>query len=519
MHCPNSGDIRGWLGIIAQREKTGLSLEQSYDAAWRRLVEFNPMPATVGRICPHPCESACTRSEKDEPVSINAMERFLGDWGLDRGLELQRMDGPDRDKSIGVIGSGPAGLSFAYQMARRGYPVTIYERLPDPGGMLRNEIPSYRLPVDVLEKEIARITALGVDLRLEVDVGHDCTLKGLQGRHDLLFLGMGAQQAKGLGVPGADGPGIWSGIEYLHLRKEGRSVPLGSRVVVIGGGNTAIDAARTAVREGAHVTLAYRRTMDQMPAVAEEVRDAVTEGVEFEFLVAPTEVVRVAGQVRGLEMQQMELGEPDESGRRRPVPVPGEVRRIEADAIIVAVSQQPELEGMPGLPLDHGWLKPRDDGKLDDGLWAGGDDRGLGIASLAISQGRHAAEAADAELRGSEVPPEGSPVPAREQVKPDFYARHAAVAPPRRPKDNWLKQPDAEITGTLSSAEAQFEAARCLSCGLCIGCEQCWMYCNAGGFVRLGKTETGTYYALLSDICEGCGKCIEVCPTGYLSPR
>jgi formate dehydrogenase major subunit len=520
LHCPNSGDIRGWLGIIAQREKTGLSLEEAYDRAWRRLVEFNPMPATIGRICPHPCETACTRSDKDEPISINAMERFLGDWGLQRGLRFTPLDGPGRDESVGVIGSGPAGISFAYQMARRKYPVTLYERSTSPGGMLRNEIPSYRLPVDVLEREIEKIVDLGVDLQLGMDVGPGLSLEVLRQRHRLLFLGMGAQHARGLGIPGEEGAGVWSGIEFLRLKKEGRQVSLGSRVAVIGGGNTAIDSARSARREGAEVRLLYRRSRDEMPAADQEIEDAITEGVSFEFLVAPLQIIRDDQQVRAVEVQQMALGDPDATGRRKPVAMTGDTRRVDVDAVIVAVSQDPEFDAIPGLPLDHGWLKAGDDGRLGAGLWAGGDDRGLGIASLAISQGRHAAEAADAELRGSGATPGSEDAAtARDQVKTDFYQPRLAVHPPRRPEEAWLSDPDAEITGTLTSEEAQYEADRCLSCGLCIGCEQCWMYCNAGGFVRLSQAETGTYYALLTDICEGCGKCIEVCPTGFLSPR
>jgi formate dehydrogenase major subunit len=372
--------------------------------------------------------------------------------------------------------------------------------------------------VDVPEKEVLRILDLGVDLQLGVDVGSGLSLDGLRKRHRLLFLGMGAQRARGLGIPGEDGPGVWSGIEYLRMRKDGQHVGLGARVAVIGGGNTAIDSARTARREGAEVTLLYRRSRDEMPAVAGEIDDALTEGVNFKFLTAPLAVARDGGTVLGLEFQRMALGGSDLTGRRRPVPVPADTGRIEVDAVIVAVSQEPDLDGIPGLPSDHGWLRAGDEGRLGNGLWAGGDDRGLGIASLAISQGRRAAEAADAELQGSTDMGNNEPAPpAQEQVKTDFYQQRHAVSPPRRPDDGWLLDPEAEITGTLTSEEAQYEADRCLSCGLCIGCEQCWMYCNAGGFVPVSQAETGTYYTLVTNICEGCGKCIEVCPTGFLS--
>jgi len=519
-HCPNSGDIRGWLGIIAQRDKTGLSLEEAFDRAWLRLVEFNPLPATIGRICPHPCETDCTRGDKDGAVSINAMERFLGDWALERDLRFPPAPEPAHPESIGVIGSGPAGLSFAYHMARRGYRVTIYDRQASPGGMLRYGIPSYRLPVGTLDGEVQRILDLGVEIVLGEEVGADLTLDDLRQRHALLFLGVGAQKARGLGVPGETAPGVYSGIEYLRARKEGEPVEIGKRTAVIGGGNTAIDAARMARRDGAEVVLVYRRTQEEMPAIEAEIEDALVEGVSFEMLAAPAEIIRDGDGVCAIEIQRMTLGDPDESGRRRPVPVAGQLSRLEVDSVIVAVSQEPDLDDRAGFPETHGWIETREDGRIEPGLWAGGDDRGLGIASLAVSHGRHAAEAAHAELRG--LPPPVSSLPstaARQGVKPDYYEAHPATIPPHRPEDTWLSEPDREITGTLTPEEAAYEAGRCLSCGLCIGCDQCWMYCNASGFVRVDQVEPGKYFAYLSDLCEGCGKCIEVCPTGFLSPR
>ncbi len=520
MHCPNSGDIRGWLGIIAQREKTGLSLEEAFERAWLRLVEFNPMPATIGRICPHPCETDCTRGDKDGAVSINAMERFLGDWAVERDLRFPPAPEPSHPESIGVIGSGPAGLSFTYHMARRGYRVTIYDRQAAPGGMLRYGIPSYRLPVGTLDREVRRILDLGVELRLDSDVGAGLSLETLRERHAVIFLGIGAQKARGLGVPGETGPGVYSGIEYLRARKEGEPVELGATTAVIGGGNTAIDAARMARRDGAEVVLVYRRTREEMPAIEAETEDALIEGVSFELLAAPTQIIRADGKVSAIEIQRMSLGEPDASGRRRPVPVEGDLCRLDVDSVIVAVSQEPDIDEDGGFPDIHGWIETGEDGRIGPGLWAGGDDRGLGIASLAVSHGRHAAEAAHAELRGLPAPGSQLPrTPARPGVKPDFYEGHLATSPPRRPEDTWLAEPDREITETLTPEEAAYEAERCLSCGLCIGCDQCWMYCNAGGFVRLNQVGPGSYYAYLSDICEGCGKCIEVCPTGYLSPR
>jgi NADPH-dependent glutamate synthase beta subunit-like oxidoreductase len=265
----------------------GLSLEQACDRAWEELVQLNPFPATQGRICPHPCERSCSRTAKDGAVCINATERFLGDWGTARHLPLPKIVGKDCTESVGVIGSGPAGLSFAYQMARRGYPVTIYEKTELPGGMLRHAIPDYRLPRAVLDAEIQRILDLQISLVRGIEAGNDISFAELRARHRLLFLGMGAQAARKLGVAGEAGPGVLSGIEYLTHRKQGIGDGLGKRVVVIGGGNTAMDAARSARRDGAEVTLLYRRRLKEMPAVVNEVQDALAEGVRFEFLSAP----------------------------------------------------------------------------------------------------------------------------------------------------------------------------------------------------------------------------------------
>jgi NADPH-dependent glutamate synthase beta subunit-like oxidoreductase/NAD-dependent dihydropyrimidine dehydrogenase PreA subunit len=519
--CPNSGDIRGWLGIIAQREKTGISLEQAYDQAWEKLVQLNPFPASIGRICPHPCEELCSRESKDGAVSINAMERFLGDWGISRKLSLPRIGDQLQSASVGVIGSGPASLSFAYQMARRGYPVTMYEKSSQPGGMLRHAIPDYRLPREILEAEIQRILDLRISLVRGVEAGIDLPFHELKDRHALLFLGMGAQAARTLGIDGETGPGVMSGIEYLRRRKLGIDTRLGKHVVVVGGGNTAIDAARSARRDGAHVTLLYRRSREEMPAAAQEVEDATAEGVRLEFLAAPTAILRDGLSLQGLEFQRMELAEPDDQGRRRPRPVPGDTDRLQADQVIVAVSQEPGWQGIGEGRKKGKWLHTEDDGKLEDDIWAGGDNRGPGIASRAIAQGRLAAEAAHAQLTGEEPESAPNPRPAVDSttVKAEYYSGATRQEKSRRPVQDWLRQPDLEIDQTLTSEQACQEAARCMSCGMCFGCKQCYMYCNAAGFTRIDTSNTGKYYVLALEACEGCGKCIELCPCGYMEAR
>lgn len=509
VECPNSGNVRGWLGIIAQRRKHGLSLEQAYDKAWEELVQLNPFPATIGRICPHPCETHCTREGKDGAVSINAMERFLGDWAIDRKLSLPLLDGQRYAESIGVIGSGPAGLSFAYQMARRGYSVTLYEKHDQPGGMLRHAIPDYRLPRKLVEAEIQRVLELRISVVNGLELGKDISLEELRKRHSLLFLGMGAQGARRLGIQGESGPGVIPGIVYLRQRKLGMKTGLGSKVVIIGGGNTAIDAARSARREGASVTVLYRRSRQEMPAAAHEVDDAIIEGVQFTFGAVPCKVLRDGNVMTGVEYQRKQASERDET------------YQLSADSMIVAISQQPDWHGLNLARDGSKWLLTEEDGKLENDIWAGGDDRGPGIASRSVAHGRLAAEAAHAQLRG-EPRPLSQPTPPTVdtgKIKTDYYEGRVPGEYPRRPDEQWLEQPDLEIEQTISSEQACKEADRCLSCGLCFDCYQCVMYCNAGGFSPVDDAAPGRYYTLALDACEGCGKCIELCPCGYLEAR
>ena len=521
VQCPNSGDVRGWLGVIAQREKNGLELDKAYDKAWEMIAERNPLVATISRICPHPCEDLCTRRDKDDAVSINAMERFLGDWGISRSLPLPVVDSERHPETIGVVGSGPASLSSAYQMPRRGYALTVYEKHEVPGGMLRHAIPDNRLPREILDAEVERLFRLNISLQRNTDVGSSVRLEELRSRHRLVFLGLGAQAARDLGIPGEKGPGVMSGIAYLRQRKSRSESLHGQRVLVIGGGNTAIDAARSARRDGALVTVAYRRGEAEMPATAHEVADARKEGIEFRFLVSPTRVERENGRIRHVELQEMRLGEPDEQGRRRPVPVAGQLRELTADTVIVAVAQAPDWNGIDSTPPVREWLNTEANGKLADDIWAGGDARGADIAAAAIAQGRFAAESAHAELRGQTRPSAGTdrkPVD-RESVRLDYYPGQDRTPSPRRPESEWLSDPEKEIDQTISYEQACQEAARCMSCGQCLDCQKCFMYCNGAGFTRVEQTSPGNYFVLALDACVGCGKCIEICPSRYIEPR
>ena len=513
--CGSGGDVRGWIAVVAQREKLGLSKAQSFTRAWKIITEANPFPATLGRICPHPCESGCNRGGQEGAIAINALERFLGDWALHNKLGLPRLAKEAQPESIGVVGAGPAGISFAYQMARRGYRVTIYEKQEKPGGMLYYGIPQYRLPEDVLDAEIQRVLDLGVELKLNAAIDGDADIARLKKAHDVLFLGIGASIGIKLGILGEDGPGAWTGTEYLGGVNRGEPADLGDHAVVVGGGNTAMDAARAARRAGARVTVLYRRTRAEMPAIASEIDDALAEGVHIEYLAAPVQIKRENGRLTRIQVQRMALGEADNSGRRKPEPVPGSEYWLDASAVIAAVSQASDWASLGELGMKHGTHKP---GEVENGVWTGGDAAGLGIAGFAIAQGRQAAEKVHAQLRGlrdAEVQTKQAIGPTA--VRPDYHAEKARAELPHKAVAERLAQPDAEVQQTLTEKAFLDEISRCFSCGQCFGCEQCFMYCNAGAYTKLAEVRPGAYFAFNLDACERCGKCIELCPCGFLT--
>ncbi|MGA2146648.1 MAG: NAD(P)-binding protein [Bryobacteraceae bacterium] len=511
--CPSGADIRGWLNTIAQAEAYGRANGEAYRIAWGIIAERNPFPAVCGRVCPHPCEDACNRRVKDGAVAINALEQFIGDFGIADGLKLSRLTGEKRTDGVAVIGAGPAGLSCAYQLARRGYPVTVFEAFSRPGGMLRYGIPAYRLPRNVLDAEIQRILDLGVELRCNAVIGSDVSLEQVRSQYKAVFVGIGAHRGIQLRIPGEDAPNVYTGTEFLNRVNSGEEVRVGGKVLVIGGGDTAIDSARVSKRLGADVTILYRRSRSEMPAIKPEIDGALEEGVEIQFLTAPVEVIRQNGLAVGLRCIRMGLGAPDASGRPRPVARAGSEFDLEAATIIAAISQQPGLDGLGVVPNGEQWIKAQDAAVPGmEGVFAGGDDVELGLVTIAIAQGRFAAEAIDARINSKAVErPVPPPCIGTDCVKLDWYKpaeRHERKQVPVE-----QRSADTEVQLGLAEAEALEESKRCMSCGMCMDCETCWMYCTSNCFVKLPK---GEHYKVKLELCNGCKKCADACPCGYI---
>jgi NADPH-dependent glutamate synthase beta subunit-like oxidoreductase len=507
------------LVTIALAEKHERPQEDAFKEAWEILAADNPLPAVCGRVCPHPCETECNRKEKDGPVAINAMEQFVGDWGLKQGYTLDQFKtGETHDEKIAVIGAGPAGLTCAYHLARRGYKVTIFEAFPKAGGMLRYGIPPYRLPHDVLDAEIQRIVDMGVELKCNTAVGKDISYDDVRKEYNAIFVGIGAHQGRPLRLEGEDAENILTGAAFLHRANLGEKVEIGKKVVVIGGGDTAIDAARVSRRLGAEATILYRRTRTEMPAIDEEIAGAEEEGVAIDLLVAPVGIVRDGARASKMIFQRMELGEPDESGRRRPVPIEGSEFEVEADTFISAISQSPEFEGLDAVGNPKDWVKADEWMQTDDNaVCAGGDVINLGLVTIAIFQGRYAAKSIHENLQSSEhwKAKKPKPVITAEKVKLDFYeAKDRAERSHLPPEKRFENDPWVEIARGLNAEQAVEESKRCMSCGLCFECGECWSFCQDQAVIK--PLLPGEKYKFKLDLCNGCKKCAEQCPCGYI---
>jgi 2-oxoacid:acceptor oxidoreductase delta subunit (pyruvate/2-ketoisovalerate family) len=495
--CPAGENIQAWLYYAE---------EGKYYEAWQQLMQDNPLPAVHGRVCYHPCESACNRAQLDEAVNIHAIERFLGDQAIKEGWKVQCK--PSSGKKVLVVGAGPSGLSAAYHLARLGHAVTIHEAGPKAGGMMRFGIPKYRLPRDILDAEIARIEAVGITLKLNCKVEDlEATMK--EGGVDAAFLAVGAHIGKRTEIPGRDAGKILDAVSFLQ-NMEGTTPPkLGRRVAIYGGGNTAVDAARTAKRLGAEeAMIIYRRDREHMPARDFEVSEALEEGVIIHWL----RTIKQADDTKFI-VETMKI---DENGMPQPT---GKFEEIEADTLILALGQNVDthfLRNVPGLKISDDGVIQVDETLMTGrpGLFAGGDmvpsER---TVTVATGHGKKAALHIDAYLRGTRyVKPEKHPLATFDRLNTWYYTDADQSKQPYLDLARRRSSFD-EVVGGLEVDTALLEARRCLSCGNCFECDNCYGVCPDNAVIKLGP---GKRYEFNYDYCKGCGICVEECPCGAI---
>ncbi len=494
--CPAGENIQQWLYDAESGD---------YETAWRQLVMDNPFPSVMGRICYHPCESACNRGQLDEAVGINAIERFLGDLAIERHWPLPS-PGPETGKRVLVVGAGPAGLSATYHLRRLGHRVHLVDAGPQLGGMMRYGIPAYRLPRDVLDAEIDRIVAQDVEVSLNHTV-HDIESERREGGYDAVFLGVGAQLARRVDIPSGDTSRILDAVSFLHRVASDDPPLLGRRVAVYGGGDTALDSARTARRLGASdAVIVYRRTREQMPAHESELQEALKEGITVRWLSTINHYDD--GQLIIEKMRLNEQGFPEPTG---------EFEELGADSLVLALGQDTDLsllEGSTDITIDDGVVEVSPAMMAGGGIFAGGDAvPSQRTATIAIGHGKRAARGIDAFLAGrDDVEQVRAELATFERLNTWYYADADRS---HRPELEIARRQSTfdEIVGGLTEENALFEARRCLSCGNCFECDNCFGVCPDNAVIKLGPS---LRYEVNYDFCKGCGICVSECPCGAI---
>ena len=462
LNCPASVNAQGYVQAIARGDDK---------EAVRIIKERLPMPACIGRVCPHPCEDGCRRQMVEESISIAYLKYFAADRVIQAGGYLPPKAAAT-GKRVGIIGGGPGGLTAAYYLSLKGHRVTVVDAMPQRGGMLRYGIPEYRLPKRVLDEEVAEIASLGVEMKNNFRIGRDVSFEEFKNSYDAVVLAIGAWESMPIGCPGEELDGVMGGIDFLRQVAMGEKPAIGDQVAVVGGGNTAMDACRTAVRLGAkEVYVVYRRTEAEMPAEQLEIDEAREEGVIYKFLTNPAEIIGENGRVKEIKLQVMELGEPDESGRRRPVPVEGKFETLPVTCVISAIGQKANVAGFEGIELNRKGIISADETSYRTsmpGVFAVGDatNQGASIAIEAIGEARRCAKVVDLYLNGMQVPYQKTYLSVK-KVSPEYFADYIklprAKMPTRPPEER--KHDFQEINLGFSEAQARAEAARCLDCG------------------------------------------------------
>ena len=488
-NCPSGVDVRKYMKVLADGG--------TYDEVWDIITDANPFPAITGMVCPHPCEGGCNRQHLDDSVNINEVERFIGEWGIKEKKSFVKPD-VKSGKRVAVVGSGPSGMSCAYHLSRMGHDVTVYEADMKPGGMLRYAIPAFRLSSDLIDREYQRITDMGVTFKPGVKIGRDISLNTLMSDYNAVYVAIGTANSKKTDFPISGR--VMSGLDYLRSVREGQDMPDARNVIVIGGGNTAIDVARTARRYGAEATIIYRRTRKEMPAFDKDISDAFEEGVKIQFLSAPLDITSTGNGPLKIKCTRMRLSEKDDSGRSRPLPVEGGDFYMEADLAVYALGQEVEFQGFEEL-FENGFPAADDAGMTKHaGVFAGGDVlTGPETVTAAIGAGKNAALSINAYLSGKKYS-----VPLKKEISfcnvPLYDYKNAernlAVRPGFAER---LKSMSNPVDGSLTPGQVSGESERCISCG------------------NLKSEFTGSRSAYFGKVCLACHNCEAICPQDALT--
>ncbi len=508
--CPVNGDIAEWIGLARKRD---------FRAAWDVLTRHNPFPAVAGRICHHPCETACNRTGFDAPLAICKLERTVGDMAIEHGWNYAAPE-IEYEQHVAVVGGGPSGLSAAFQLRRRGFKVTIYEAQSELGGLMRYGIPAYRLAREVIDGEIAPILALGVELKCGYKLATAEDFAHLRRTHDAVYIATGARRPKRLPQLPENAAWLMDGADYLARTNVGVPPALGRRIVVIGGGSAALDAARSARRAGHEVTILALEGAGQMPAQREEVAEALEEGVS---LVAGAMLDAATPQADGsvaLACVRVRFEPGAERGKFTLTRMPGSEFTLMCDAIIVSIGQDPELAALAlHLRVERGLLHVNSRQQTsDDHVWAGGDVSSMArFVTEAIGMGKRAAIAIAHRLRndGAATEIEQHPVVGLANIATYYYPKQPRAAEAHRSVAERLAS-GAEVQLGLELEQALAETERCFSCGLCITCDNCLHYCPDLAIQRVDAADGGGYI-VLTDYCKGCGICVKECPTGSMT--
>ncbi len=500
--CPTNEKIQAYCDLLKHHKIAD---------AYKIILEDNPFPSITGRVCYHPCENKCNRKDFDDAILIHAIEKFIGDWGLKNVPFAKRQ--ANKEQTVAIVGGGPAAMSASYYLAQAGYQVTIFEKQAKLGGMLRYGIPSYRLPKKVLDQELQKLTKLGVKTKTKCTVGKEISIDELTKTYNYVIVCYGAHKNRPLGVPNDNAQGIISGLEFLHQINSGKKPNIGKKVAIIGGGNTAIDAARSCLRLGRKPIILYRRTRNEMPAVPDEINACENEGIKIEFLVAPHKVhVNKKGKITALELIRMKLGPPDASGRRKPVPIANSNFKMKLDTIITAIGEQVDLSIVPDYLDKNDWgIKADFVGKTNiNNLFAIGDcvtgprtvveafGAGKRVAFTIIGKIEKITHKSDNPVKFSDL-------------NLDYFEHLNKTDVPELPiatrKTNFK-----EVHLGYNQVMAIKEASRCFSCGVCNKCDNCFVFCP-----DLSVLKENDEYAFDYDFCKGCGVCAHECPRSAIT--